>query len=371
MRSRSRTTLGQPVISGAGVGASQQVIAPGRVSKLSTPIGTGSNKSVSPAPDTPTTVVRYNTTPNAWNNVPYVGSRQSTSPVINPSISKNADAVVDINEAQTTSSSLSANILTDENSILQSFTITGNGSATRWRFPIAGAPRNVIVTNLSTDTVISSSLYSITNNTDGFAWIVFDTAPTSSVNYNISYDVGSSGTTTVTEESWSSWQAQIRSIENRLNNIKLVTDGLTTNARYIASNKNAKWSLTDPTIVNDAQAALNSLKVAIKTPGNRMDLTEINSIIAFLNSQLGRIDSELNKSNVIDGIRPGAGGAPVFQNTDVVVASRIYDNDIRYRYFSGPESAAIYNPPNSVVASPQRWTKRFDAINNRYYYSIV
>jgi len=350
----------------------QQVITSGSVRSIPATSTVSGARIASPPPDLPVTVTRFNSTPTAWNSVPFVPNLQPAQTVARPTISLNIGANDDIIAAQAARDSVCEDIVTDSSLGNQEFTITGNGSALRFRFPLRGAPSNVVVVNLATGATVSSTAYSVLVRADSFSWLVFDTAPANNVDFRVSYTIGDSGIIrSVNSQKWSGWQSQIRDIENRLARVRDAVNSPYSNARYVGGNTTAGWSIGDPTLIGDAEQAVRNLRTAIRRPGQQINTAEVASICDYLNSQLQRIENQLSRSEFVGGVRPTTGNSATYQNTDSRIASRIYQNDIRFSYFVGPANAAIYNPPNTIVVSQQRWVKRFDNISGRFFYSIV
>lgn len=348
----------------------QQVISAGNVSKLPALTSIGSTRIENPAPDLPAVAVRYNSTPNAWTTVPFVPYLQPAIPVGRPAVNDAVTANNDIILAQETRDELCSDLLTNPLSGTQNFTITGNGSATRWRFPVRGAPSNVIVTNLSTGATLNTSNYEISIRGTSFSWILFDTAPASGISYNISYNVGDSDNLRVVRNAdWQNWQLQLRDLELRVDNVKRATNSPYSNNRYIGSNSTTNWTIGDPTLIDDAKTAIADLRGAIKRPGQRMNVGQVAAICDYLNSQLARIENDLDRADYVGGIRPATGGSTPYNNADPSVSNRIYQNDIRYTYFTGPDTCARYSPPNQRASAAVCYRKRFDNVSGRFYYT--
>ncbi len=347
----------------------QQVITSGNVAKIPSSISIGSTRISTPAPDFSIPLPRFNTPITPWNSVPFVPSFPAVRVTERPAISQDIEANIEISAAQSARDTVCADILDDPSSGEKSFVFTGNGSVTRFRFSARGAPSNVVVVNVNTGEIVSSSLYNVLVRGDSFSWLVFDTAPAAGVVHRVSFTVGDSGIVTVRAQNWSGWQSLISDVERRLANVKNAVNGKNSNARYVDGNSAFQWSISDPTLIGDAESAVRDLRSAIKRPGQQMNTTQIATICDHLERQFQRIESQLSKQEVIGGIRNASGNSPTFQNTDVGISSRIYQNDIRFGYFVGPSNAAIYNPPNAVALSPQRWRQGFDSATGRFFYS--
>ena len=311
---------------------------------------------------------RYATTPSVWSNVPFVavsGSTPSSVTVVN---SPSVDVSLRVAEAQNTRADL-CDSLTNTSSATQNWTFVGNGSATRFRFTVRGAPTNVVVVNLTSGATVSSSDYTISVRGDSFSWLVFNTAPTDGVSFSVKFDVGDSGNIkTVDANSWQNWQRLVGELNSRVNAIKSATATTT----HVGANSVTTWNFGDPTLINDAQNAVNDLSRAIKRPGMRMDVGQVAGICDYLNKQLTRIESNLGKVSYVDGVRCGT-GVPPKPNIDSNIAGRIYQNDIRYTYFTGSDSCASYRPPNqpgiSFAGPAVCYRKQYDSSTGRFYYS--
>ena len=348
----------------------QQVISAGNVSRLPSISSIGSTRIVSAPPDLPAVAVRYASPPNAYTTVPFVPYLQPAFPVGRPAVNESVAANNDIILAQNARDDLCNDVLTNPLLGTQNFSITGNGGATRWRFPVRGAPTNLVVTNLSTGSVVTADNYSINVRGDSFSWIIFNTAPANGISFNISFEVGDSGSIRVVRATdWNGWQLQLRELEKRVANVKNATNSPYSNSRYVGSNKATSWTIGDPTLIEDAQTAIQDLRGAIKRPGMRMNVGEVAGICDYLNSQLDRIENDLDRADYVGGVRPATGGATPYGSADPAIASRIYQNDIRYSYFTGPDTCASYAPPNARVSAAVCYSKRYDNVSGRFYYT--
>jgi hypothetical protein len=304
----------------------------------------------------------------AWATVPFVPNFSPPQTFSQPVVNSSLNAKEDIVFASAARTIVCEDILTDASIGEQNFNITGNGGATRFRFSVRGAPTNVVVVNLSTGETVDQSAYTVQVRSDSFAFLVFDTPPANNVNLRITFTVGDSGIlSTVVTQKWNDWQSQIREIENRLSRVRNAVN----NSTYIGGNTTVRWGINDPTLIGDAEQAVRNLKSATRRPGLQINTAEIATICDYLNTQLLRIENQLTRTEFVGGVLPATGGSPVYRNTDITITSRIYQNDVRFNYFVGPSNAAIYNPPNTIVVSQQRWVKRFDNISGRFFYSIV
>ena len=348
----------------------QQVISAGNVSRLPSVSSIGSTRIVSALPDLPAVAVRYASPPNAYTTVPFVPHLQPAVPVGRPSINESLAANNDIILAQSARDDLCNDVLTNPLVGAQNFNITGNGGATRWRFPVRGAPTNLVVTDLSTGSVVSADNYSVSIRGDSFSWIIFNTAPANGISFNISFEVGDSNNIRVVRATdWNGWQLQLREIEKRVANVRNATNSPYSNTRYVGSNRVTSWSIGDPTLIEDAQTAIRDLRGAIKRPGMRMNVGEVAGICDYLNSQLARIENDLDRVEYVGGVRPATGGSAPYGSADPAIASRIYQNDIRYSYFTGPDTCANYAPPNAGINPVVCYKKQFDNISGRFYYT--
>jgi len=367
--SSTTTTVTQTVYQAPPAPPSQQVITAGNVNSIPALSSFGSTIVASPLPDLPGTVVKYGSQ-TAWNTVPFVPFIQPSMPFVAPSFSRNIEANADVQAAQNTRDSLCEDILNDPTVGAQDWTITGNGGATRFRFPVRGAPTNVTIVNLSTSAALSTSSYSVQVRGVSFSWLVFDTAPSNGVDYRISFNVGDSGLLRVVRtNSYNRWLTQVREIETRVQRIKESTSGSFSSSKFVGGNAAANWSIGDPTLIGDAEQAVADLKSALGRPGMKMNVGQIAGICDYLNSQLERISNNLSRNDYIGGVRLSTPPSGVYGNADVSIASRIYDNDIRYNYFSGPDACAIYGPPNARANIRICYRKEYDAVSGRYYYT--
>lgn len=371
-RSRSTTTTNtvtETVYRAPPAPPAQQVITAGNVSSLPPLSSFGSTIIATPIPGLPGTVVKYGAGSTAWNNVPFVPFIQPSMPFVAPSFSRNVEANRDAQAAQAARDSVCEDILTDPTIGAQDWTITGNGGATRFRFPVRGAPTNVVVVNLSTGAALATTSYSVQIRGESFSWLIFDTALSLGIDYRVSFNVGETGLLRVVRtNNYNRWLGQIREIETRIQRIKESTSGSFSSSRFVAGNSAASWSIGDPTLIGDAEQAVADLKGAIARPGMKMNVGQIAGICDYLNSQLERISNNLSR-NEYSGIRPSTPPSGVYGNADVSIASRIYDNDIRYNYFRGGDSCASYVPPNSRAVPAVCYRKEFDNISGRFYYT--
>jgi len=314
------------------------------------------------APDLSPVSVRYSTPNNVWSNVPFVTTATPTATVTVVN-SPNIDVGVQVSDARGIRTDLCDSLTNDPTSGSQDFTLTGNGGATNFRFPFRGAPSNVVVINLSTGATVAGNTYTVVVRTDSFSWLRFDTAPADGISFKVTFEIGDSGTIrTVDAGSWNNWQALVRELTAKLNSIKAATATST----HVGANSVTTWNAGDPTLIIDAQNAVNSLQRAIKRPGMRMDVGQVAGICDYLDKQLSRIDSNLNRVAYVGGVRVGT--TTVTSNTDSSIAGRIYQNDIRYTYFVGPASAAQYIPPNATTIQPVTYRRLYDSVTGRFYY---
>lgn len=342
--------------------AQRVITATGAISAPSvTTIGNTVIQSVAPdlAP-----VPRYSSSTNVWSNVPFV-TVAAPSATVTVTNNPNVDTSVQIGDARNIRTELCDSLTNNPAIAAQDWTITGNGGATNFRFPVRGAPSNVVVTNLSTGATVSSNTYTVVVRTDSFSWLRFDTAPADGISFKVTFEIGDSGVIrTVDANSWNDWQSLVGSLDSRLAAIKNATSTTT----HIGANSVTTWNAGDPTLINDAQNAVVSLRRAIKRPGQRMDVGQVAGICDYLDKQLQRIEGNLNRVNYVEGVRCGT--VSVTTNTDTSISGRIYQNDIRYTYFVGPASAAIYSPPNATVTTTVVYRRQYDRITGRFYYAV-
>ena len=345
--------------------APQRVITSGNVVSAPVVASIGSTVVRSSVPDLTPAAVKYVSPNNVWTSVPFVTTAPVTAQVVTVVNSPSIDVGLQVADAQNIRADLCESLTTDPSLGAQDWTITGNGSATRFRFPVRGAPSNVVVVNLTSGATVSSTSYSVSVRGDSFSWLVFDSALTDSVNYKVTFNVGDSGVIrTVDSANWSNWQSLIGALDSRINSIKSATS----NTNYVGGNQTTAWTTGDPTLVIDAQNAVAELKKAIKRPGMRMDVGQVASICDYLNRQLERIENNLGRVTYVEGVRCSTGAVKV--NGDLSVAGRIYENDIRYTYFAGPDSSASYIPPNATSVPAVRYRKQYDRNTGRYYYAV-
>jgi hypothetical protein len=342
----------------------QRVITSGNVVSAPSVATIGSTVVTSSVPDLAPVAIKYTSPNNVWTSVPFVSvspvPTQVVTVVNNPSI----DVGLQVADAQNIRADLCESLTTDPSSGVQDWTITGNGSATRFRFPNRGAPTNVAVVNLTSGATLNTDSYSVSVRGDSFSWLVFDTALSDGVSYKVTFNIGDSEIIkTVSAGNWRNWQAQIGSLNSRLNSIKTATSG----TKYVGANQTTTWTIGDPTLVADAENALSDLQRAIKRPGMRMDVGQVAGICDYLERQLSRIENNLNKVSVVEGVRCGT--TTVTVNTDSSIAGRIYQNDIRYTYFVGSASCASYRPPNATNVLAVCYRRQYDSATGRFYYS--
>jgi hypothetical protein len=253
----------------------QQVITSGSVRSIPQLRTVGSLKVASPPPDFPSNLQRV-TLPTAWNTVPFVTNLQPAQTGSRPTVSLNIGANDDIIVAQNSQTNVCEDILTDSSIGNQIFTITGNGGALRFPFPLRGAPSNVVVVNLATGETLDSSEYSVLLRDDSFSFLTLNTAPENNIDFRVSYTIGDSGILrSVNSQKWSSWQLEIRNIENRLASIRNAVNSPYSNARYVGGNTTATWSIGDPTLLGDAEQAVRNLRTATRRPGLQINTAQI------------------------------------------------------------------------------------------------
>lgn len=357
--------------------APSPVITSGRIN--STPVITayGSTTRVSAAPDLPAVTVNYNTTPNAWNTVPYVPSNMgvTTQSTVNQRVPA-ANASTEMASAISARNAVCIDLTTSSNALkTHQFTLVGNGADTKWAFSERGVPTNVTVYNASDSYAeVSSSAYTIVPRGTSFAWIQFDSAVASSTTYVVKYDAGDTGSmVNVDSASWSTWYSKINEVEQHLQRVQ-------TEVNYTASTTTpspGSWRLSDPTLVQDAITQVQSLRSAIKSPGNQMNMDQVQRICDNLNAQLVRINSDLTNTGATT--TTPVSPVPEVNNTvpvspPAVVSTSdplVYDDDIRYLYFQGTGAIgeAVYSPPNSPPKK-RVCRREWDPRRRRYYYNL-
>jgi len=345
----------------------QQTITAGRISGAPNIASIGSTRIVSGTPDLPAAAVKYAQPLNAWNTIPFVAQLQSPVAPQRPLVTASSDAAFDIQKARELREQLCTDLLDDDSAALQSMDIVGNGESTRFRFTDRGAPSNVSIYNNTTSAAYTGG-FTVTLTADSFAWLNFDIAPPDGTSLTVSFSVGDpSMINRISASSWLSWTGNAAAIENRLTTIQKTTQ---TTANISSFRTGAGWRISDPTLVDDALAAVRDLKRALKTPGQSLSLDQIGSLCTYLDQQMARIDGNLSKVQVIGGIRPSTGVATTnLANTSV--ADRIYDNDIRFAYMQGRADAATYAPPNATKAPTVVYKQVVDPRNNRRYFTPV
>lgn len=343
----------------------QQTITAGRISGTPNIATIGSTRLVSGTPDLPAAAVKYAQPLNAWNTVPFVAQLQAPVAPTRPAVAASSDAALDIQAARTLREQLCTDLLDDDSAALQSMDIVGNGESTRFRFTDRGAPSNVSIYNNTTSAPYTGT-FTVTLTADSFAWLNFDVAPPDGTSLTVSFSVGDpSMINRISATSWLSWTESAAAIENRLTTIQKTTS---TTVNISSFNTGAAWRISDPTLIDDALAAVRELKTALKKPGQSLSLAQISSLCTYLDQQMARIDGNLSKTQVIGGIRPATGVATTnLANTSN--SDRIYENDIRFAYMQGRADAATYTPPNQTKPAPVEYKQAVDPRTNRRYFA--
>lgn len=294
-----------------------------------------------------------------------------------------------------------SDILGDAESILpKQQIITGNGSATRFRFSERGVPTDVVVTNISSGVILSSDDYTITPRADSFAFINFDSAPSNGVKYSINFEISNGGnqtTRTSTLSQWTNWIQDLSRIEINLTNIRNNLVERSSSAAY----KNG-WSISNFTLIDTALDSLKDLKKDLKKPGSLINLENVSNRCNYLDAQLAKIQNDLEYGQAPICVLPGPGIIPIAPipqppatncpaiypplpgcapqvypvvqsvnvsvNVDINISSRCYSSDARYPYFvRGQGNFYFYAPPNSRINPTKRWRKFKDSDGRDYY----
>lgn len=309
----------------------QPVVQSGKVSGTPTVYTISAVRRIQPAPDLPLFFgQRYNPFRTAYNTVPYVPYRPRTvyNPPIQPYTPPQAVANTDLISAGQTKDEVCDDILQNPVRSVDNFNITGNGKATRFRFPVAGAPTEVAVTNNSTGSTVSSSDYTVLVRDKSVSWIIFDTAPADGVSYNIKYIIGDNPfIRTVKAGDWTGWLLKLNTLHRQLESAR--------NNAQSRQSYNTGYRTTQNTIPESSQydvaiEAVIELKKTIQRPGIKLDTRNIATACNNLDAQLEKINAGTGKNSQADATV----GAPLVSSPNISrPANIVFEFDQRYDGF--------------------------------------
>jgi len=338
---------------------SQPVVQSGRIAGNPVTYTIGATRRVQPAPDYPVQVQPYNPFRTAYNTIPYVTYRPRTvyNPIVTPRVPPQTVTNNTLNVAGSIKDEVCDDILGDPIRGIDGFTITGNGKATRFRFPVAGAPSNIAVTNLTSDTELAKSEYNVLVRGDSVSWIIFDTAPADGVRYRINYAIGDNTyIRTVRVGSWTDWLTKLNDLQRQLLSAKSSAN-LDTSYRY--GYRTVYNRIPESTAYDKAIDALVQLKRKIAKPADKMDLKSVEAACNFLEDQLAKIGAGTGKRSQVDS---NFGGALVQTPTISRGANIVFEFDDRYSSFTPSGSEYSY--------SGKLYTRQYDSAVKANYFDL-
>ena len=306
----------------------QPVVQSGKISGSPTVYRIGAVAQISPAPDLPIQT-QYNPFRNAWNTIPYVPYRPRNvyNPPVQPYVPRQAIANTSLTSAGITKDEVCDDILRNPVRSIDNFTVCGNGSAVRFRFPVSGAPSEVAVTNNNTGAAINSSDFSVLIRGEGVSWIIFNTAPADGVCYNIKYIIGDNPFLRVVKAGdWTGWLLKLNDLQRQLESAKLSG----ANGQQYYGYSTAQNRIPEVGQYDIAIEAVVQLKRTIQKPGVKLDLRTIAAACNNLDDQLAKIDAGTGKRAQADAT---VGAALVATPSITRPANIIFDFDQRFSQF--------------------------------------
>ena len=337
----------------------QPVVQSGRIAGNPVTYTIGATRRVQPAPGFPVQVQPYNPFRNVYNTVPFVPYRPRNvyNPIVTPRVPPQTVTNNNLSVAGSIKDEVCDDILSDPIRGIDGFTITGNGKATRFRFPVAGAPTNIAVVNKSSDTELASSEYNVLVRGDSVSWIIFDTAPADGISYRISYSIGDNPyIRTVRTASWTDWLVKLNDLQRQLLSAKNRAN-LDTSYRYGYSTVYNR--IPESTAYDKAIDAVVQLKRKIAKPSDKMDLKSIEAACNFLEDQLAKINAGTGKRSQVDD---NFGGALVKTPTISRGANIVFEFDDRYSSFT--PSGGEYSYGGKL------YTRQYDSAVKANYFDL-
>lgn len=319
---------------------SQPTVTSGRIAGVPTVYTIGAVSTLQRSPESVTQSQRYVNPFTAFSSVPYVPFRpvnvfNSVTRVVVPAQTVTNNS---LDNAGAIKNEVCDEILGDTLSGVDSFTVCGNGKATRFRFPIAGAPSEIAVTNLSTNALVPGSSYNVLIRGDSVSWLIFDTAPADGVCYNIKYVIGDSPfIRTVRVTNWTGWLVKLNNLQRQLLAAKSNSQ---TNQSYRFGYIATSSRIPESSAYNGAIDAVIQLKNQIQAPGRKMDLKSIESACNNIEDQLAKIGAGTGKRSQADST---VGGPLITPPAITRGANIVFDFDDRYNSFSPRDGEFYYN----------------------------
>lgn len=339
--------------------SSQPLVQSGRISGLPVTYTVGASRRVGPAADFPVRVQPYNPFRTAWSSVPYVPFRPRNvhNPVVRPTVPSQTVTNNSLSSAGVIKDQVCNDILSDPVSGVDSFVITGNGKATRFRFPVAGAPSEIAVTNNSTGAVVSGSDYTVLVRSDSVSWLIFDTAPADGISFNVKYVLGDSPfIRNVRVGTWTDWLVQLNNLQRQLLSAKTNAQ---TNQSYRFGYSTFSNRVPESAVYDEAIEAVIQLKSQIKAPGSKMDLKSIAAACNNIEDQLAKIGAGTGKRSQADST---VGGPLITSPSITRGANIVFDFDDRYTSFSPSGGEFYYNG--------KLYTRQFDSQVGANYFDL-
>lgn len=354
-----RTTIISSTVAAPVQPPAQPVVQSGRISGTPVTYTVGASRVVNPAADYPVQVQPYNPFRNAYNTIPYVPFRPRTvyNPVIRPVTPPQSVTNTNLNVAGTIKDEVCDDILGDPVRGVDSFTVTGNGKATRFRFPVAGAPSQIAVTNNSTGATVASSTYDVLVRGDSVSWLIFDTAPADGVSYSVKYVIGDNPfIRTVRVTPWTEWLVKLNNLQRQLLAAK---SSATTDTSYRYGYSTIYNRAPETSAYDKAIEAVVQLKEKVAKPADKMDLKSIEVACNYLEDQLARIGAGTGKRSQADSTY---GGALVAAPSISRGANIVFEFDDRYSSFSSSGSEYSYGG--------RFYTRQYDNDVKAFYFDL-
>lgn len=337
----------------------QAVVQSGRISGMPTTYTVGATRRVSPAADYPVQFQPYNPFRTAYNTIPYVPFRPRNvyNPVVRPATPPQTITNTSVSVAGTLKDEVCDAILGDPVSGVDNFTVCGNGKSNRFRFPVAGAPSEIAVTNLTTNVVIDSSEYNVLVRDNSVSWLIFDVAPADGVCFNVKYVIGDSPfIRNVRVGTWTDWLVKLNNLQRQLLSAKSNSQS---NQTYRFGYSTVDNRIPESAAYDGAIDAVIQLKGLIKAPGKKMDLKSIEAACNNIEDQLAKINAGTGKRAQVDSTV----GGPLVRPPEISRgANIIFEFDDRYGSFSPFGREYLYNG--------RYYTLQYDNQIKAYYFDL-
>lgn len=337
--------------------SAQPTVTSGRIAGTPTTYTIGAIRTVTPFAESISATQRYNPF-SAFFSTPYVPTRPTNvySPVTRISVPAQSVTNNSLNSAGTIKDEVCDEILGSSASGIDSFTVCGNGKATRFRFPESGAPSEILITNLSNNAVLPASSYNVLVRGESVSWLIFDTAPADGVCYNVKYVIGDSASIrTVIVGGWTSWLVKLNALQRQL--IEGKNNSLN-NQSYRFGYSTTDNRIPESGAYDQAINAVVQLKQKISSPGRKMDLKSVEAACNFLEDQLAKINAGTGKRSQID-----ASSNPLVATPAVTRGPNIvFEFDDRYNSFSGSGNEFSYNG--------KIYSKQYDSTIKANYFDL-